>query len=225
MRPFKFLVVEDDLHTLEWLVRVLKTVFPDAVVHTAANVADAFALLQQARAEGQEYDAALLDFRLPKADGEEHVYDFTLCDEIARAHRGTLVLHMTGHMEDERVVTHLAVSHGEPSKPWPLFFSKSDVDWPMLLVKRLKAHLYGQEITTQLDELFGLHLAVGGGPTRAAAFRRPLAREGAVTQRLASVMQNIEDYWPDLSDALRERIAANFVVDPGPGDKVRVGLL
>lgn len=221
MPPFKLLVVEDITPTLDQLVGLLEDEFPDAEVDVAQSVAEAAALL--ARTQGQGYDAALLDFRLPKSPGEEEVIDSSLCNEISRAHPGTLVMHITSFIEDPEVVRHLAESHGEPSQPWPFFLDKNDVHWPTLLVKRLKMFLYGREIAAQLDELFGPQPSPSA--SRLFAYRRPAAREGAVTQRLASVTQDIEQHWPHLSGALRERIAANFVVEPVSEDEVRVGLL
>lgn len=76
----------------------------------------------------------------------------------------------------------------------------------------------------QMDEVFG-YLPAAEGFGRTAALRRPTARESGVTHRLAVLTQNIEKYWLDLSEPLKERIRATFVVDDTAGDEVRVSLL
>jgi hypothetical protein len=130
---------------------------------------------------------------------------------------------MTAFAEARRVLDHLAKSHNEPSSPWPVLVSKGEVHWPSELLKRLKMSLFSREIAMQMDEVFG-YLPAADAFGRTAALRRPTAREAGVTHRLAILTQNIEKHWSDLSEVLKDRIRATFLVDTA-GDDVRVSLL
>jgi len=220
---FRFLVVEDDPHTLAQLKELLKEEFADAFVDTADTVEQGRELLKAAARAGQGYDAALLDFRLPSSLGENPEIDYSLCNEVRKMQLGTLVIHMTGVKNHPGIQKHLEESHSEPSDPWPFFVSKLDSAWGAVLLKRLKTFLFSKEIAVQMDDLF-LHPSPAGSAARTAALRRPTPREGGVTHRLAVLVQCIEQHWPDLSETLKERIRATFVVDT-VGNEVRVSLL
>jgi CheY-like chemotaxis protein len=220
---FRFLVVEDNESTLRMLASLLSEEFEESAIDTAGNVAEGSQRLETSFKEGKTYDVALLDFSLPSISGGEEKIDHSLCEEFRSMNPRSLVIHMTAWDKEGAVLDHLAKSHSEPPGPWPVLVSKREVDWPVVLLRRLKTSLFSREIAMQMDEVFS-HLPPAGGSGRAAALRRPTAREGGVTHRLAVLMQNIEQHWPDLSETLKERIRATFVVDTA-GDEVRVSLL
>jgi CheY-like chemotaxis protein len=219
----RFLIVEDDKPTLRQLKALLSEEFDGSSVDVAGSVAEGQQCIASSVKEGKTYDAALLDFSLPRSQGEVPEIDHSLCEEVRSKNPGTLVIHMTAFAEATRVLDHLAKSHNEPSSPWPVLVSKGEIQWPSELLKRLKMSLFSREIAMQMDEIFG-YLPVADGFGRTAALRRPTAREGGVTHRLALLTQNIERHWLDLAEPLKERIRATFVVDAA-GDEVRVSLL
>lgn len=219
---FRFLVVEDQEPTLKEIKELLSKEFAGSSIDTAGSVAEGSQSLAALFEKGRTYDAALLDFKLPSSSGENPEIDYSLCEEVRRKHPRTLVIHMTSYERDPAILHHLAESHSEPTSPWPVLVSKRE-GWPSVLRKRLRTFLFTQEISMQMDEIFG-YLPAADGFGRAAALRRPTAREGGVTHRLALLTQNIEKHWLDLAEPLKERIRATFVVDTA-GDEVRVSLL
>lgn len=220
---FGFLVVEDEEPTLKAIKQLLSEEFAGSSVDTAVSVAEGSQRLATAFQKGRSYDAALLDFKLPSSSGENPEIDYSLCEEVRRKHPRTLVIHMTSHDGDPAILRHLAESHNDPTGPWPVIVSKRDINWPSVLRRRLRTFLFTREIAMQMDEVFG-YLPAADSFGRSAALRRPTARDGGVTHRLAVLTQNIEKHWPDLSETLKERIRATFVVDAA-GDEVRVSLL
>jgi CheY-like chemotaxis protein len=220
---FRFLVTEDNEPTLVNLTALLGAEFRGAVVDPASSVAEGMEFLSAAASTRMSYDAALLDFKLPIAEGENPEIDCSLCNEIRTAHRGTLVIHMTSFRDDPEVLKHLEESHSEPSAPAPFFVSKMDSKWGEILIERLKAFLYGKRIEEQMDALFGA--ASGSGSTIGGiALRRPASRLGGVTQRLAALTQDIEEHWRDLSKSVKSRVQSTFVVE-ATGEEIRVSLL
>ena len=219
---FRFLVVEDIEDTLKEIKALLSEEFDDSSIDTAGSVAEGSQYLAISFKEGRSYDATLLDFKLPSSLGENPEIDYSLCEEVRKNHRHTLVIHMTSYDQDPAILNHLAESHSEPTSPWPVLVSKKG-NWPSVLRKRLRTFLFTREIAMQMDEVFGYPPAADGFG-RTVALRRPTARESGVTHRLAVLTQNIEKYWPDLSETLKERIRATFVVNTA-GDEVRVSLL
>lgn len=220
---FRFLVVEDKELTLKEVKARLSEEFDGSVIDTAGSVDEGSQYLATLFKKGVNYDAALLDFRLPSSLGENPEIDYSLCEEVRKNHPGTIVIHMTSYDRDPAILHHLAESHSEPTSPWPVLVSKKDINWPAVLCKRLRTFLFTREIAMQMDEIFG-HLSTAGSFGRTAALRRPTAREGGVTHRLALLTQNIEKHWLDLAEPLKERIRTTFVVDTA-GEEVRVSLL
>jgi len=222
---YRFLIVDDQEDTLKQLALLLGEEFEGAVVDTAGTVAEGQRLLAVSVESRTPYHAVLLDFMLPQDKGLHPEMDQSLCEAFRRQSPRTLIIHITAHGEDTAVLAHLAASHSEPAGPWPLWVSTSDetYNYAEELLRKLKASLFSMEIASQLDELFNYppQFEEAG---RAVGLRRPVAREGGVTHRLAVLMQKIEQYWPDLSESLRARIRTIFVVE-ATGDEVRVGLL
>jgi CheY-like chemotaxis protein len=220
---FRFLIVEDWKPTLMQLKAMLSEEFDGSTVDTAGSVAEGSQCLASSIKEGKTYDAALLDFKLPSSPDEPAQIDHSLCEEVRTKAPGTLVIHMTAFADAGPVLAHIEESHNDPSSPGPVLVSKEDVLWPSVLLKRLKMSLFTREIAMQMDEVFG-NLPAADGFGRTAALRRPTVREGGVTHRLAILTQNIEKHWLNLSEPLKQRIRATFVVDTA-GDEVRVSLL
>jgi CheY-like chemotaxis protein len=220
---FKFIIVEDDEPALRQLKSLLSEEFPDSSVHTAKTVEEGDERLQVSVREGRNYDAALLDFMLPKFQGEPAEIDHSLCEKIRSKSQGTLVIHMTAFGEDREVVKHLAEAHSEPSGPWFFLISKSTSDWPLVLLKTLRTFLYSREISEQMEHLFGYSTKTSTS-SRAEALRRPAVRKGGVTHRLAVLQQSIAEHWPDLTESLKARIHETFVVNITE-DEVHVSLI
>jgi CheY-like chemotaxis protein len=110
-RPFKFLVVDDDLISRQAMALSLKKAFgqPDLAVDGET------ALFQSA---GQAYDVIFLDVQLPGMDG------FELCEKIREAgpNRNTPVVFVTGQSDfDARAKSTLSGGNDLMGKPFLIF--------------------------------------------------------------------------------------------------------
>jgi DNA-binding response OmpR family regulator len=140
---FRFLIVEDDEDLLEELGRAFARWFPDSKIATAFAIDKALQLIEDARSASWSYDAAILDMKLPKQRGLGDEVDDALCCRIREIMNQTLVIHITGHVRDEKVLENLTNFHQHPSDPRSILIDKNNVKWMDELKKTAGAYLYG----------------------------------------------------------------------------------
>jgi CheY-like chemotaxis protein len=209
---FRILLVEDEPDALEVLARILRMAFTGAQIDTAMAVDEALALIRQAAAERRPYQVAILDFKLPSSLGEAESIDESLCYEVRDKMREALVIHITGHVGDEKVLRHLKDVHIDPRDPRAALISKLDIDSANHLVRKMKAYLYGTLIEGQINRLFGQQ---GGGTEAGTDAATSGASRGKrdITHELTSLYRNIVAHWDDLEDDLKQEIQKQFDVD------------
>ena len=209
MEYFLFFVAEDIAR--EQLVKLLQEAFPNAVVDAVENVEDGLKQLKQAQQEGIHYDIALLDFKLPRREGENPEVDESLCLQV-RLDPETLIGHITGFADDPEIKAHLNKVH-PPGDRKGFIIDKRETSWPTKLITEMRQYLYGYHIERQIRRVFGragesslesAHSSrFGSGP-------RPL---GSLTNAIADLCLDISLYWKDLHPAVQERITQYFDVD------------
>jgi DNA-binding response OmpR family regulator len=81
------------------------------VVDEAEDVASAFAQINHVLKSNEMYDCAILDFRLPRADGGEEV-DFNICAELRDKMASTGIIHIsTAAKTDSHIHRHILDYH------------------------------------------------------------------------------------------------------------------
>jgi CheY-like chemotaxis protein len=195
---FRILIVEDMLNALEELQGALQEVFPNALVETAATVAEGQDKIRAAAANNQSFNIAILDFKLPTDKGLNPEIDESLCQEIKSRMPETLVIHITAFHEDPAVTNHIARHHTGKNAPRAELIQKNAY-WSEKLLSEIKTYLIGQ----QLDSLFERQ-------TDAAEARQAIRGSGSLTHSLAALSRDITAYWYDLDDATKARIQEYF---------------
>lgn len=216
---YRVLVVEDIPLTKEQLVKVLHEGISEGVhVDAAGDVEEALAFVRGAE-DSQPYDVAILDFKLPEKQGEPPEIDVTVCAAITKTRHGTFIIHISGYPSDVKVKDHVATCHAEEGGA--VIIDKS-AGWSHEVLQKVRERLFGEPIRQQLEALFGPEVAAGARP-RSASISVPRARRCA-TGVLNTLVSDIELYWADLNDGLRQRIRDIFVVKDIEGG-VRVSVL
>ncbi len=207
----RILLVEDDPPTLDALELLLKKEFPEALIHTATNVANALNLIQAALLGPGPYDSAILDVMLPRAHGEHPELDRVICSELRQKSQSTVVFHITAYADEPLVNAHLGEFHSREEDPRAYWYPK-EKGWETELIQALKARIYGRPIRAELRDLFGPPVPDAPGSREAVA--RPSGFRRGLTHRLAELTRNIEAHWDDLDDRLQDEIRQHFHVDP-----------
>jgi CheY-like chemotaxis protein len=215
---FRILIVEDIKNTLEQLVDLIALHFPDSQIDKATTVKEVLVWLATAEAEGWEYDAVILDFRLPVDKGEYPNGSEVLCLAIRQKMPQAFIAHITAHPNDKEVKEHMQRVHREQVGFNAIDLSKLEVIWPEKLLDQLKQFLKGRRIEAQLETLFPSAMA-----SRAGAGRDRVRAAGGVTHQLAALSRDIIDFWPDLDEKMKEKIQQFFHVDEA-GKAIRVSL-
>jgi CheY-like chemotaxis protein len=205
---FRILIVEDIKNTLEQLFDLIALHFPDSQIDKAATVKEALEWLAKAETEEWEYDAVILDFRLPVDKGEHPEGAEVLCLTIQQKMPQAFIAHITAHPNDKDVKEHMQRIHREQAGYSAIDLSKLEVIWPEKLLDQLKQFLMGQRIEMQLEALFPSALA-----SRAGAGRDRVRAAGGVTHQLAALSRDIIDFWPHLSEITKEKVKMFFHVD------------
>ncbi|NOT60210.1 MAG: response regulator transcription factor [Acidobacteria bacterium] len=215
---FRILIVEDIKNTLEQLFDLITMDFPDSQIDQAATVREALEWAGKAETEGWEYDAVILDFRLPLDKGEHPEGSEVLCRHIQQKMPHAFIAHITSHPNDKVVKEHMVQMHREQVGYSAIDLSKLEVIWPEKLLKKLKEFLKGQSLETRLKAVFPEALAA-----RAGMGRDRVRAAGGITHQLAGLSRDIIDFWPDLNDKTKELIRQFFVVKED-GKSVTVSL-
>jgi hypothetical protein len=220
---FRFLTVDNDEDLLGKLNCYLSEWFPGSTIETATTVDEGLRLIRNFCLKKMSYDAAILDFELPLHTGFHAEIDESLCREIQDTMSSTLVIHITGHKDDPKVLDHLGTFHEGRSDPRSVIIDKGDVHWVTMLEKKAKARLYGDLIEQQMEELFGPHhkAAHAGIHMRAHS---GLGEQTSITMELDTLFGDIATYWFDLDENLQRTIRKAFFVDT-ESDPIRISLL
>jgi CheY-like chemotaxis protein len=222
---YRFLIVEDLPTTLKPLVGFIEESFEEQLlIETAADSSTAIRVIEHAVANDIQFDAVILDFRIPLASGERPQIDETVCRTIRELMRGTLIVHITGHPDDKRVLDHVRLVDLNPLSPnRAVVVSKLQrVKWASDVVRHLKQYLYGTPIHLQLDQLFPTSTGLKDLGRRGRQGRG--RSHGRGTHALAAVIRDIVNHWSDLDDDLKERIRATLTVEEDSDGRVRVSL-
>lgn len=206
---FHFLIVEDNEDLLDELIRAFAKWFPSSRIDSAVAVEDGLRLIGETNSTGASYDAAVLDFKLPRQKGLNDEIDETLCQEIKKTGYPTLVIHITGYGEDAKVLKHLEDFHQGSKLPWALVKKGGKEMWSDL-ERKAKSLLHGALITQQMEALFP---QATPGEARLAAYNRPSNQGRSITMELADLFREITIHWDDLDEELKCKIRETFNVD------------
>lgn len=212
---FRILIVEDITNTLKALNEFLLEAFPDSQIDEAETVNEGYRLIEGAYSAEFPYHAVILDFKLPKDIGENPESDESLCELIRRRMPEALIAHITAYSKDEDVENHMRKAHTEQVDQSVFALSKTDVDWPVQLVNKMKAYLFGAHILKKMESLFGAGRTSPRSRVRGA---------GGLTHEIADLSCEIASRWRLLDESAKKRIETIFRVDD-TSDPVRVSLL
>lgn len=109
----RILVAEDVGSVREEITRSLNGI---GQIDQYGDVQSALIAIQRAREEGWEYDAAILDFRLPRFPGDiDTPVDHSLCDSVRST---TIVWHISSYFgEDADIEEHVRSRHSANQAP------------------------------------------------------------------------------------------------------------
>ena len=212
MNDFRILIVEDDDDARQQLVALFREVFPNARIDAAGTVEEGLKLIRDAVGRKEPYDIAILDFKLPRSQGENPEVDESLCMEIRDSMRKTIVGHITGFPNDEIVKSHVERIHPFTDPRGFFIDKKGEKNWTTDLLDKTTRYLYTIRIEAQMEQLFG---RAGTTATPAGEFARFGASGPGVslTTSIASLCSDIGQSWKYLDDTAKHRIATQFSVN------------
>jgi len=204
---FRILIVEDIRPTLDQLEKLLQEMIPATEVDGAETVDEARQMLVFRDREGETYDAAIVDFKLPMAPGENPEFDTTICDMVSERMPDALIVHITAYEDQKIVADHIRERHVRRPN-LSMCLTKMEVGWPDQLVGRLRSFLYSRAIRQELDDLFGTSDWANGqrGPAAGKARRKPTAHD------LPDMMVRIAQCWDVLETPLQDDVKRVFNV-------------
>ncbi len=224
---YRVLIIEDmkdtlaELHDLidSALSGILGDALPLPQIDLAENVREARERIEMAAQENWNYDAVVLDFKLPADKGENPESDESLCLIIRQKMPDALIAHITSHPEDGEVRAHMQKIHKEQVGYSAIDISKLNITWPELLLDRMKKFLFGERIQKRLSVLFQ---SVDSSAINIARSRARSA--GGLTHELATLAREISIFWPDLDEKTRDQVRQRYIVEQGENG-VKVGML
>jgi CheY-like chemotaxis protein len=160
------------------------------------DVESASSAIRLLREAGSEYDAAILDLRLPKSPNDLGTpVDETLCGLVRDK---TLVWHISAYFGDQAVQDHLAKWHS-PDEQFAML--EKIPGYTGRLESQMKRALANRRVKAALDLL-----EFGPGDAGYSRRFRPDSEQVSVTNVLAGLCNDIKHHWNDLTPALQCRI-------------------
>jgi DNA-binding NarL/FixJ family response regulator len=206
----RMLIVEDQHPTASDLRIELEKAFPRVSIDCASTISEATECLRQARDAAVRYDAAILDFRLPRERiGGEEVADFSLRSEILGLSRETIIIHMSAHSGDPDI-ERFRQMRDATTEDYPAFIAKeADRDWSMELIAALKTGLCTREFRSRLGALFRRE-ETETPPSSARSEPPPPRSDAARSFALSEFYVDAGRNWAFLSEPLRKELKAAF---------------
>jgi hypothetical protein len=222
--------------------------FPGMLIDEAGTTAEAESFLGTTR-KRDRYAVVILDVKLPPPGGEPFEDALSRLDPLIREPSGdppafflvstNLLDPKIKERQAEIARRQEAYSQRRPCSaefaPRQFFFEKGPPGWDLRLRNEVRSLIHTRRIRERIDELlslFGPSSAVeSAGVSPRAGYRRGpvLARGGRPafdpTQRLASLVRDIETNWEYLGEDIQNTIKEYFVVRPTERGGVQVGLL
>jgi hypothetical protein len=212
MFRFRILIVEDRKDVLEQCVRLLRRALPGAMFDVARSVEDALGVIRDALSRGVVYDLAILDFKLPQRIGEKDSVDETICKELSRVMKSTIVGHMTAFAAHQEIAEHMKKAHPQTA-PRGFCLDKTSDDFSETIVPIVRATLYGVEVERRIDRLFNTSDGVGREGARISGHQRG----ASVTNGISDLCLDIGATWDHLSESTRGKVQEHFNVHDAEG--------
>ena len=206
----RILIVEDQRATASDLRLELEKELPDVVIHVAATIAEATEYIREVRESNCAYDAAIIDFRLPRESvGGEEVADFSLRSELLSLSAATVIIHMSAHSGDPDIERFRSMRDAG-TEDYPAFIAKeADRDWSKELIDALKTGLCTREFRRRLQQVFprGEMAATASGERGELP---PPRSDAARSYALSEFYMDAGRNWAFLSEPLRRELKAAF---------------
>ena len=203
MDDFLLLLVEDKAELRDQLAKALKTI-PYVKVEDYGDVQSATNRINELALAGAQFDAAVLDFKLPpNPDEHEDKADFTLCQRLRPR---VAIWHITAYRRDPEIETHIERYHSLPHRA-PRIIEK-DVGFTNTLVNEVRQALPAQYIYRQLNTL----LLSDRNSARAGRGLRE-GSGGSLTSLMANVCADISRFWHELHPQFQAELKESFIVD------------
>lgn len=204
----RILVIEDQELARVQTEKLIRKVFPKAIVHGVDTIAGGLELLNRAAEEKRLYDVAIIDFELPYELGHAPTISVEIPKQIQRIHKSTYIIYITAYIDDPRVDRHVREYHSETGHPATVISKLSTDDlWTNTLIQKLKTHLYQRKISNRMARLFK------ESTYSSVRFRTDYSSSISVTYELASLIQDIIKYWEYLDEHFKRILLAKFEID------------
>jgi CheY-like chemotaxis protein len=169
---------------------------------TYGDVESATKAINIAHSEGWDYDAAILDFRLPRFPGDlDQPVDETLCRMVRR---GTLIWHISGFFSQAEVQEHVRTCHSADEQIAMIEKSEGLTEQ---LEDQIKQALATRRIKVSLAALWS-------DPNESGYSRRyrPEPAAASTTNLFGRLCGDIQRFWPDLTPAFQDELRESFEI-------------
>jgi CheY-like chemotaxis protein len=233
----RFLIVEDQVEAIAIVADYLtQDRFPGSTVLKAGAVDEAMTMLTETFTNQFPLDAVILDFKLPKTLGSPPEVDTSLWAYVRSFRPDAIIAHITGYPSDPKILDHLAEMHLigsdrilNPDSPlvvmgrYGFVVPKTSSLWVEKLADGLERFARLRRFERMLDDVLAPEFRGVCGPYPPSA---PLAGY-SLTHRLAELLTEAGELWPDLEPRVRDRLKQTFrVVEPtASGEPARLALL
>jgi hypothetical protein len=221
------LIVEDDPVVRKQLVEDLAGALPGVTVESGEAILPATEKARLLRERDRSnHLVAVLDVRLPLRASDPPTTAGVHLEqrrELLRAlGPGAVVFNITAFPNSLDVQTMIDAFSRDTSVGKPVIFPKAragDKSWDVKLVDDIKGIVYSRRVEERLAETFRPVPAAAGGVSN---YGDVGGRD--VTRDLGWLAGEIEEYWPNLSESVREQVRRYFRVRPQPDGRVLVEL-
>jgi CheY-like chemotaxis protein len=174
------------------------------------DVKSATDAIANARREGWEYDAAILDFRLPTVPLDRNTpVDKSLCQMVR--HR-TLVWHISAHFGEEEVELHVRTYHSADEQVARI---KKTEGFIRELERQIKQALAARRIKESMAMLQS-----GSNDSGYSRRMRPDSAAVSATNLHGRLCGDIKRFWHELTPAFQDELRESFEIQLDKNDQV-----
>jgi len=219
MSKFVLIVEDQDSVRLFLMRKVQKSLGAEVEVSTASSISEAISEIDRIWATRPSQVLVVLDVLVPMnrlgAPELAELIVSKLCSEKEKLPPPfPLILFMSAYETLEEVTEWRAKFTSEPDDPRSYFVSKGSLDWGVLLIGLIRRAVYGFEIETRLDEMWGEPAA------QRELMRSRRGRFGEGTHQIQNLTDLILPNFHYLAPSLKDRIEKHFILVRGTDDKL-----
>ncbi len=190
----------------EFVRKELLPFLPDVTLDTVTTEAEAFAIIDLAKAAGSNYDVAILDIMLPANTRSGTTHQTNIESYLASRMPDAKVFNISGNIPKQELL--------DTSQQYEATILTKEKEGMKALVRRVRGYLHGKNVSDSVNRL----TTGRRDPDLSLIHGRSTSLTKAIQEAELAVLES----WPFLADAAKDEVRKRFDVEESDNHCIRL---